>query len=119
MLPSLLAGCAILLIGFQLWWTLAYIYAYGQVRAIVLMIQVVQGMTYVLFFALIVWGVFGGQTVNRLVAPALLTTVVITILLWRVFNGPALLVRSYPRRWRDVLLFRRPSVDLKRRVRGK
>lgn len=119
MLPSLLVGCAILLIGFQLWWTLAYMYAYGQVRATVLLIQVIQGMTYVLFFVLIAWVFFSGQSINRLIAPALLTTVVITILLWRVFGGPALLMRSYPRRWRDVLLFRRPSVDLKRRVRGK
>jgi hypothetical protein len=120
MLPLLLIiAMALLLTLFQLWWAAAYWHAYRQLRAPVLLVQVAQGLVYTIFFIVVLVVFASGSAVNRLSVFVLMVLVIITTVAWRMMGGPALLASNYPRGSRDLLAFRRPAVDLKRRVRGK
>lgn len=111
---------AIVLVGlFQLWWAVGYAYAYRQVRAPLLLAQMVVGLAYVAFVIAIVATLLAGQQLSPIYAIAFMVIVVVALMAWRMLGGPAFQARHYPRGWRDVLTFRRPAVDLRRRVRGK
>lgn len=119
MLLLLLVGLAALLVIFQLWWAVAYWQAYRQIHAPILLIQVAQGLVYAIFFGVVLAAFATDQQVNRVSVFVLMVLVVLTTVAWRMMRGPAILASSYPRGSRDVLAFRRPAVDLVRRVRSK
>jgi hypothetical protein len=119
MLLLLLVGLAAFLAIFQLWWAVAYWQAYRQVHAPILLVQVAQGLIYAIFFGVVLAAFATNQQMNRLSVVVLMILIVLTTVVWRSMRGPAILAASYPRGSRDVLAFRRPAVDLVRRVRSK
>jgi hypothetical protein len=119
MLAWFLIACVLLVGLFQLWWAVGYAHAFRQVRARVLLVQMLVGLAYVAFVAAIVGALLAGQQLPQGVAVAFLIVVGAALVAWRLLGGPAIQARHYPRGWRDVLTFRRPAVDLRRRVRGR
>jgi hypothetical protein len=77
------------------------------------------GVAYVIFFGAAFVSLAGGRTMDQWSVGALLLLVAASVIGWRLLGGPALELRHYPRGWRDVLAFRRPTVDLRRRVRSR
>lgn len=119
MLPWFLFVCALMVGLFELWWAIGYAYAYRQVRAPLLLAQMAVGLAYVAFVVAIGAMLLANQQLAPGIAIAFLVVVGVALVAWRLLGGPALQARHYPRGWRDVLAFRRPAVDLKRRVRGR
>ncbi len=115
----MLAVLTILITVFELWWAIAYFYAYRQIGERMLLLQVVQAGAIGLLFAYITFVLLGNQEVNGLIAGLLLLTALAVAVYWRMQGGIKLLLQRYPRGMVDVLSFRRPAVDLKRRVRTK
>ena len=119
MLAWFLFVCALMVGLFELWWAIGYANAYRNVRAPAMLAQMTVGLSYVAFVLAIAATIFTGQVATQTIAVAFLVIVGIALVVWRLLGGPALQARHYPRGWRDVLAFRRPTVDLRRRVRGK
>ncbi len=110
---------AILVTLFQFWWSSAYLYAYSQVRESILLFQVVQGVSIGMLFLTISVAMLTGQSMNRLISGVLLLLGLVMGIMWRKRGGIDKLFEYYPRAIIDVLLFRKPKVDYKRRVRGR
>jgi uncharacterized membrane protein len=107
------------LLLFQLWWAIACVNAYRQTNDFVYLIQVAQGCFAVIFFASLI-AIYGFQSIINPSSPfVLLVLILITSILWRVKGGPTAMAKDYPRGLIDIIQLRRPSVDLKRRVRGR
>jgi hypothetical protein len=117
MLPIVLIGFSLLLGLFELWWAAAFIHAYRQLREPVLLVQAGAGLAYVLFLLVVLAAILANQPLNRFMPLGLLAAILLASFLWRRMGGRELMAQRYPRRWRDVLAFRRPAVDLKRRIR--
>lgn len=110
---------ALLVTMFQFWWSSAYLYAYSQLREVVLLFQVVQGVAMGVLFLTISVSMLTGQELNWMISGALLLLGLLMGMMWRKRGGVEKLFEHYPRAMLDVLLFRKPKVDYKRRVRGK
>lgn len=109
----------ILMTLFQIWWGSAYLYAYRQTQERLLLLQVVQGFAFAFLFGSAAFAIVNNRPVSNPLSTALLGVGLITFLIWRFRGGIRWLFQRYPRGMFDVLLFRRPVVNLKRRVRSK
>jgi hypothetical protein len=104
---------------FQLWWLAAHLIAYRQSSESTYLLQVFQGGAFALLFGYTTIAFFNNQALNLLISGLLLIAGMISSILWRSRGGTQLMARHYPRGLRDLLGFRRPAADLKRRVRSK
>lgn len=110
---------SLMMVLLEVWWIAAFVHAYRQLRDRRLLLQVGQGLLLLLFFALLALNAYQerpGVSVAQLVPP-LLSLVLVGI--WQTSGGAALLRERYLNRLADVLRFRRPSVNMRRRVRSK
>lgn len=116
----LLIGLTTIVILYEVWYAAAYMVAYVQLRERMLLTQVGQAVLMLVAFAYLVYGVLAELPVNPVIIGALLVGAMLLSILWRRNPaGLAQFLRSYPRGTVDVLFFRRPAIDLKRRVRTK
>lgn len=105
---------------FELWYALAFLVAYGQIRERLLLLPMLQALLMLGAFAYLTVTVLAGWPVNSFVVVLLLIGAMLISLLWRRHPaGLAAFLKHYPRGTLDVLAFRRPVADLKRRVRTK
>jgi hypothetical protein len=110
-------------IGFEIWYAVAYGVAFAQLRERMLLLQIAHALLLLLAFGylVVVAQTQAGFSSFIFVFAMLLIGAMLVLLFWQRSPGnlPRFL-RSYPRGTIDVLLFRRPKVaDLKRRVRTK
>jgi hypothetical protein len=105
---------------FELWYAAAFLFAYVQLRERALLLPMVQALLMLAAFAYISIAVINGWAINPIVVLLLLIGAMAISLYWRrIPAGLSAMLRSYPRGTLDILTFRRPAVDLKRRVRTK
>jgi hypothetical protein len=110
----------VFVILFELWYAAGFLYAYSQLRERSLLLPVLQALLMLLAFAYLTLAVINGASANPLIVFGLLIGAMVVSLYWRrIPSGLNLFLRSYPRGTLDVLAFRRPASDLKRRVRTK
>lgn len=116
-MANLLLWLLIVMILLSGWYVVAYLVAFFHLRERMLFLPIAQW---------ILVGVGLGSIVLNNGTPVLvwvMTPLLIGLALagiWRRHpRGLALVLRSYPRGTLDVLAFRRPALDLKRRVRTK
>lgn len=115
----MLTWLTILMIAFELWYGVAYFYAFVQTREPMLWLQVGQAGLLIALLVYLTTTIANQGQINLLVViPLLLLTLALNIL-WRQGVRATSLMQSYPRGLVDVLGFRRPAADLKRRVRSK
>lgn len=110
---------SVMMVLVELWWVAAFVQAYRQVRDRRLLLQVAQGLLLLLFFALLAINAYAGQAGFTAVQIGALLLSLVFAGLWRTTGGPELLRDRYLNRLADVLRFRRPSVDMRRRVRSR
>lgn len=116
---SVLAILTGLVALFELWWVIAYFHAYRQVGERILLLQVVQAAAIGGLFAYFTVALASNSPINGTLSIVVLLISMGASLVWRMRGGVNHLIRRYPRGMIDVLSFRRPAVDLKRRVRSK
>ncbi len=105
---------------FELWYAAAFVYAYAQIRERPMLLPAAQALLILAAFVYLTAAVLSGWQINPFIVLGLLIAAMLVSLLWRrAPGGLTALLRSYPRGTLDVLSFRRPAVDLKRRVRTK
>lgn len=105
---------------FEIWYAVAFLVAYGQLRDRMVLLPMAQALLMLTAFAYIGLGIVTGQGSNLIVILLLLIGAMVVSLYWRrTPTGLMQLLRSYPRGTLDVLAFRKPVADLKRRVRTK
>jgi uncharacterized membrane protein len=105
---------------FELWYALAFLVAYSQTRERMLLLMVGQAALMLAAFAYLALGLLNSWQVSPVPVVLLLVGAMLLSLTWRRHpQGLAQSLRSYPRGTLDVLAFRRPAADLKRRVRTK
>jgi hypothetical protein len=104
---------------FQLWWLAAHLVAYRQTNESLYLFQVFQGGAFALLFGYATIVFFNNHVLNLPISGLLLIAGLIPSILWRNRGGTQTMARHYPRGLRDLLGFRRPAADLKRRVRSK
>ncbi len=116
-MSDLLSWLLIMMILVSVWYMVAYTVAFFHIRERMLLLPVVQWLLV---------GIGLGSIVINNGTPVLvwvMTPILIGLALagiWRRHpRGLALVLRSYPRGTLDILSFRRPVLDLKRRVRTK
>jgi hypothetical protein len=105
---------------FELWYAAAFLNAYAQTRERLLLLMVGQAVLMLAAFAYLGLAILNQWQANGLIVVGLLVGAMLLSFIWR--RHPAGLVqslKSYPRGTLDVLAFRRPAIDLKRRVRTK
>jgi hypothetical protein len=115
-----LTWLAMLVILFEIWYVTAFLSAYAQLRDRLLLLLVGQGLAMIAAFGYLVYCVATGGQFSPVLVMALLLISLVLLLIWR--GNAAKLTRfnqSYPRGFVDVLFFRKPIFDLKRRVRTK
>jgi hypothetical protein len=111
---------SLVMVAIELWWVVAFAYAYRQLRDRRLLLQVAHGVLLLLFFALIfVTNGLNQQIGLGVIQYAVLLLALAATLGWQFVGGPRLLRERYARPMRDVLRLRRPAVDMRRRVRGR
>jgi hypothetical protein len=93
----------------QSWWVLAYLYAYRQVQKRILLLQVVQGAVFGLFFALITLSLVSPQQypLNGALSAVLLIMGFVPGFIWRRRDGIMVVLDHYPNGIIDVMLFRK------------
>ena len=105
---------------FQLWYAAAFLYAYTQTRERTVLLMVGQALLMLAAFAYLGLSLANSWAANVFVVVLLLIGAMLLSLIWRRHpSGLPSLLRQYPRGSLDVLAFRRPVADLKRRVRTK
>lgn len=105
---------------FQLWYAVAFLFAYAQTKERTLLLMVGQALLMLGAFAYLGLATLNGWSANVLIVGGMLVGAMLLSLLWRRHpSGLPQTLRFYPRGTMDVLAFRRPVVDLKRRVRTK
>ncbi|OAN45955.1 MULTISPECIES: hypothetical protein [Chloroflexus] len=116
-METVLSWLLLMMILLSVWYVIAYLVAFVHLRERMLFLPMAQW---------ILVGVGLGSIVLNNGTPVLvwvMTPLLIGLALagiWRRHpRGLALILRSYPRGTLDVLSFRRPVIDLKRRVRTK
>lgn len=107
-------------VAFELWYAAAFLVAYLQTRESMLLLPMAQALLMLAAFAYIGLGmVFGWQVHLILVLAPLIGAMVVSLYWRRAPGGLMQSLKSYPRGTLDILAFRRPAADLKRRVRTK
>lgn len=110
----ILVVLSILVTLVQLWWAIAHLYAYMQTQERLLLTQVAQGAVFGLLFIMIsIEMITQMDVLNPLIATFMLIVGVILGMMWRRKNGIHVLIDYYPRAMIDVLLFRKPTTDVK------
>jgi hypothetical protein len=105
---------------FQLWYAAAFLVAYSQTQERLLLLMVAQATLMLAAFAYLGLALINGWGANVYIVLLLLIAAMLCSIVWRRHPaGLPHLLRHYPRGSLDVLAFRRPAVDLKRRVRSK
>jgi uncharacterized membrane protein len=104
---------------FELWYAVAYLYAYRQTREQLIWLQVGQAAALIALLIYIAATIARQSELNLLTVIALLVVALAMNMLWRQGLRRTSLALSYPRGIVDILSFRRPAADLKRRVRSK
>lgn len=115
----MLTVMTVLIALFGLWWAVSYLYAYRQLRERLYLLQVGQGLVFMLMFTYITVTQLNQQTLNSLLVGLLILMAFGAGFVWRSRGGARTLIQHYPRGMIDVLMFRKPAVDFKRRIRGK
>ena len=95
----------------QLWWTMAYVYAYMQLKEPLLMTQVAQGVAFGLLFVFISLAIVTNQPMSGIFSGVLLLVGLVMGFIWRRRNGVHMLIDYYPRAILDVMLFRKPVLE--------
>lgn len=115
-----LAFMTILVILFEIWYAAAFLFAYMQIRERTLLLPVAQAVLMLAAFAYLTLALLNGWSANPIIVFSLLIGAMLISLYWRrIPGGLATFIKSYPRGTLDVMMFRRPAADLKRRVRTK
>lgn len=105
---------------FQLWYAAAFFYAFSQTKERTLLLMVGQALLMLAAFLYLGLSLLNGWNANVYIVLVLLICAMGLSLVWRRHpSGLPHLLKQYPRGSLDVLAFRRPAVDLKRRVRSK
>jgi len=115
----MLTWLTIVMIAFEVWYGVAYLYAYVQTRERIVLFQVAQAFFLIALLAYIAFTIANQGQINLLIIIALMIIALAFNALWRQGIRSTKLAQSYPRGIVDILGFRRPAVDLKRRVRSK
>lgn len=110
----------IFVILFEIWYVVAFLAAYGQLRERAVLFPVGQGLALLAAFGYVAYAGAQDQPLSPPVMLGLLILAMAFSLLWRrgLSKTPQFFKR-YPRGTIDVMSFRRPAADLKRRVRTK
>ncbi|MFV9507911.1 MAG: hypothetical protein AB4911_25465 [Oscillochloridaceae bacterium umkhey_bin13] len=117
---GILAFMTVLVILFEIWYAAAFLFAYSQVRERTLLLPVAQAVLMLLAFAYLTLALLNGWSANPLIVFSLLIGAMLISIYWRrTPGGLTSFLKSYPRGTLDVMTFRRPAADLKRRVRTK
>ncbi len=117
---AILTVMTVLVILFEIWYGVAFLFAYTQLRERTLLLPVLQALLMLVAFAYLGLALVNGWQTNPLIVFTPLIAAMLVSVYWRrIPGGLALFVKSYPRGTLDVLAFRRPVADLKRRVRTK
>jgi hypothetical protein len=116
-MADLLSWLLILMILVSVWYMLAYTVAFFHIRERMLLLPVGQWLLVGIGLGSIVFN--DGTPVLVWVMTPLLIGLALAGIWRRHPRGLALVLRSYPRGTFDILSFRRPVLDLKRRVRTK
>jgi hypothetical protein len=105
---------------FQLWYAAAFIFAYAQTRQPALFLMVAQALLMLAAFVYLGLALAYSWAANTVLVAVLLVGAMAMSLIWRRHPaGLPSVLKQYPRGTMDVLAFRRPAADLKRRVRTK
>ena len=115
----MLTFIVIFIVLIQLWFIVAFAYAFAQTREPLLWLQIVQSVILIGVFYYISRQIALQAPLNAGIVLILLGICVALMVVWRRRVTQTDLGRSYPRGMRDIFGFRRPAVDLKRRVRSK
>jgi hypothetical protein len=116
-MSDLLSWLLIMMILVSVWYMVAYTVAFFHIRERMLLLPVVQWLLVGIGLGSIV--INNGTPVLVWVMTPLLIGLALAGIWRRHPRGLALVLRSYPRGTLDILSFRRPVLDLKRRVRTK
>lgn len=110
----------IFIILFEIWYVVAFVVAYNQLRERALFWPMAQGLALLAAFGYVAFAGARGLDLNGPLLLAMLVLAMAFSLLWRrgLAQTPQFF-KSYPRGTIDVMSFRRPAADLKRRVRTK
>jgi hypothetical protein len=119
-MAGVLTFLTIFVILFEIWYVAAFAAAYNQLRQRALLWPIAQGLALLAAFVYVIVASLRDLPLNGLVMLVLLLLALVCALAWRrgLAQTPQFF-KSYPHGTADVLLFRRPAVDLKRRVRTK
>jgi hypothetical protein len=105
---------------FEVWYAAAFINAYARTGERMLLLMVGQALLMLAAFGYLGLALINGWQPNPLVVVALLIGAMVLSFIWRrTPGGMVQSLKSYPRGTIDILSFRRPAIDLKRRVRTK
>jgi hypothetical protein len=105
---------------FQLWYAAAFLFAFAQTKERTLLLMVGQALLMLAAFLYLGLALINGWSANVYIVVLMLIGAMLLSLIWRRHpSGLPYLLRHYPRGSLDVLAFRRPVFDLKRRVRTK
>ncbi len=116
----MIAWLFVVAILFEIWYVAAFLAAYARLREPRVLLLVGQGLLILLSFSYIAYTLFGERPLNLIIAVAPLVLSLAALGVWRSSAGSvSRFAPSYPRGFIDVLLFRRPAANLKRRVRTK
>jgi hypothetical protein len=117
---GLMIVLTVVVILVEVWYAVAFYAAYLQLRDRMVLLPMAQALLMLAAFAYIGVALLNQWPINLVVVVGLLIGAMLVSLYWRRSPvGLPMLLRSYPRGTFDVLSFRRPAVDLKRRVRTK
>lgn len=109
-----------LVIVFEIWYIGAFLVAYVRLHESRLLLLVGQGIMILFSFSYMAYAAFGAISINLIIVLLPLLLSMIMLVTWRaVVDSVPRFAQSYPRGFIDVLLFRKPASNLKRRVRTK
>lgn len=103
----------------SLWWAVSSFVALRQTGEQLLTLQIGQGLAFALLFGYLSFQLYSGRPLSALISGVLLLMALAAGFIWRTRGGAVSLIKRYPRGMLDVVLLRRPAVDLKRRIRSK
>lgn len=107
-----------IIILFEIWYLIAFLVAFTLMRDRMLLWQVGHALLLLIALAYIFFA--GAGSANPIIVFGTLIASMVCSLIWRGNkSNMARFLKHYPRGTVDVLLLRKPVVDLKRRVRTK
>ncbi|WP_298814858.1 hypothetical protein [Chloroflexus sp.] len=116
-METILSWLLLMMILLSIWYVVAYLVAFYYLRERMLFLPVAQWLLVGIGLGSII--ITNGTPVLLWVMAPLLIGLALAGIWRRHPRGLALVLRSYPRGTLDLLAFRRPVFDLKRRVRTK